>query len=335
MKFLSPKKPVIDASIGLDIGSSYIKAVCLRRESANIFLDNFCIYNISKSIPELLKEIASKCKLPTNKVNISLSGKSTIVRDLWMPQMKQEELRVSLGFELDQYIPFPVEDVYYDSYILEENKLTRKNGQMRVVLAVANKKFVNERLQWLKEAGFIPGVICMDAVSLFNVFSWNIQSEGITALVDIGVNKAIIDIITDNTLTFTREVEYGLMSIRENISRGLSISQDEAEKLICKGDPKIESWVQDLGDKLGKELWSSFEYYEGQEQRPIEKVYVTGGGSILVGLVNLLSQAVGLPINVWNPMDKLKLNLDGAKKQEFIKSAPVFSIAVGLAYRTL
>lgn len=333
LKFKKPSK--IDVSLGLDIGHSYIKLVNLRKGSENVFLDDFCIQNISGNIPILLKKITTEYKFPTNRLNISLSGKSTIVRDLWMPKMNLNELKVSLGYELDQYVPFPVEDIYYDSYILEEGPLTRKEGQMRVVLAVAKKGVVNERIQWLKDAGFIPNIIDVDAISLFNVFQWSGQASGTVGLIDIGSSKTIINIVSDNVLTFTREIEYGTIRIREWVSHGLSIGMDEAEKLICAGDSRIEGWVQDLVSRLGKELWSSFEYYEGQEQRPVEKVYITGGGSLLPGLVGLLSQSVGLPVEIWHPLAKVKINLDDAKKLELQKKAPMFSIAIGLACMSL
>lgn len=325
----------LDVSVGLDIGRAYIKSVTIRKELEDIFLDNFCIYYVSGSIPNLLKKITTECNLPTNKVSISLSGKSTIVRDLWMPQMKHEELRASLGYELDQYIPFPVEDIYYDSYILEENPLTRKEGQMRVVLSVAKKTFVDERLQWLKEAGLIPKIIDMDSICLFNIFQRHSKDAGTVGIVDIGSSKSVIDIVSSNTLTFTREIEYGTNKVREGVSHGLSVSIDEAEKLICTGDSRIEGWIQDFLSRLGKEIWSSLEYYEGQEQRPVEKVYVTGGGALLPGLVNQLGQSVGLPIEIWHPLGNVKLNLDSQKKSELQKIAPIFTIAIGLAHREL
>lgn len=338
MRFSFPKfkkLPKADFSIGLDIGHSYIKVINLRREGGGIFLDNFYIYHVSDSIPSLLKKIINECSLPTKNVNISLSGKSTLVRDLWMPKMKPEELKMSLGYELEQYIPFPVEDINYDSFVLEEGPLTRKEGQMRVVLAVAKKALINERLDWLKGVGLIPNVIDMDAISLFNVFRWAGLDMGTVGLVDIGSSKTIIDIVSSNVLTFTREVEYGTGRIREGVSHGLSISMDEAERLICEGDSRISGWVEDLAGRLSKELWSSFEYYEGQEQRHVERVYVTGGGSMLSGLVGLLGQSIGLPLEVWSPLAKVKINLDEPRRLEIQKIAPIFSIAFGLACRSL
>lgn len=330
------KKPSgADVSIGLDIGRGYVKLVFLRKENGSVFLDNFCVHPVAGDVPSLLNRIFKECNPSVNRVNISLSGKSTIVRDLWLSKMNPKELKVSLGYELDQYIPFPVEDVYFDSYVLEENSLTRKEGQMRVVLAVANKKYVNERLQWLKTAGLVPNAIDMDAISLFNLYELEIDGTAVIGLVDIGASKTIIDIASSGVLMFTREIEYGTARARDGAVNGLSITAEDAEKLVCENSTKITAWTHDLIGKLSKELWNSFDYYESQEQKPVEKVYVTGGGSLLSGLSDLLSQALGIPVVVLRPVDKIKVNLDEIKKKEFEKISPMFSIAAGLALKTL
>lgn len=322
-------------SIGLDIGISYIKSVVLRKENNQIYLDNFCIKYAKGNIPRLLEQFVKESNIPVREVNISLSGKSTIVRDLWMPIMSHKELKVSLGYEIDQYIPFPVEDIYYDSYILEETPLTRKEKLMRVIIAVANKKIVNERIQWLKEAGLRPNMISMDAITLFNLYKSEGDNGKTLGLIDIGSSKTIINIISDKELTFTREVEYGTNKARDAAVRGLSVNQEEAEKCVCSGDPKITVWMHDLIAKLSKELWNSFEFYEGQEQKPVEKVYVTGGGILFPGLADILSQSIGLPVVVWSPINRININLSEEKKSEIAKLSPMLSIAIGLAYKSL
>jgi type IV pilus assembly protein PilM len=326
---------IINMSIGLDIGSSYIKAVKLRKDSNQVFLDDFCLKYAGENIQAVLGQVASECNLANKRVNVSLSGKSTIIRNLWLPKLSPKELKVSLGYELDQHIPFPVDDVFFDSYILEENQLTRKEGQMRVVLAAANKRFVLERIQWLKSNGMVANLIDMDAASLFNIYQAELNEGAVVGLIDIGSSKTIINVVSNNVLIFTREVEYGTMGIRDSVAKGLSVEPADAEKLIASGDPKASGWVNDLIVKLSKEIWNSFEYYEGQEQQHVEKVYISGGGSLFPEISSLLEHELGAAVTVWHPLNKIKVNLDEARKTEFEKISPMFSIALGLAYRTL
>lgn len=343
MKFTAPKpKKVLQktVSIGLDIGHRYLKLLPLIITPDGVELDTYFIQPLPppNEISSLLKSLFAEHKFPTNKVNLSLSGKATLVRDLWVPQMSQKELKASIQYELDQYIPFPVEEVYYDSYILEETPLTRKEAQMRVILAVANKRIVEGRLKWIKDAGLQPNIIDMDALALYNAFVWTAddsQKQGTAGLIDIGFSKVIIDIVSSGILTFTREIAYGSGRVAEGVSKGISMSKDEAEEMLKAGDSRIEGWVQDLVSRLSKELWSSFEYYEGQEQRSIERVYLTGGGSLLAGLSDSLGQAIDLPLEVWNPLGKIKINLDSTKSANLGKEAPLMVIACGLACRGL
>lgn len=343
MKFAVPKPEKMlqkTVSVGLDIGHRYLKLLPLAITSEGAVLDTYSIRALPPppQIPAFLKNLFAEHKFPTNKVNLSLSGKATLVRDIWVPEMSPEDLKASVQYELDQYIPFPVEEVFYDSYILEEAPLTRKEGQMRVILAVANKQMVEGVLKWIKDAGLLPNIIDMDALALYNAFLWSAtdsQKQGTVGLIDIGFSKIIIDIISDGILTFTREVGYGTCRVTEGVSKGLPVSKDEAENIICAGDSRIKGWVQDLVSRLSKDLWSSFEYYEGQEQRAIEKVYLIGGGSLLLDLVNSLGQAIDLPCEAWNPLGKIKINLDSPHVSDLGKISPLMAIACGLACRGL
>ena len=343
MKFTVPKPKKVQQEtlpIGLDIGHGYLKLLPLIKTPEGIELNSFFIQKLPplKEIPSFLKDLFAKYKFPATKVNFSLSGKATLVRDLWVPLMSPKELKASIQYELDQYIPFPVEEVYYDSYILEETPFTRKEGQMRIILAVANRKIVDGRLKWIKDASFIPNIIDMDVLALYNAFMWaadDSQRQETIGLVDIGFSKIIIDIVSNGILTFTREIEHGTNRVAESVSKEISVNKDEAERMICTGDSRIETKVGDLVTKLSKELWSSFEYYEGQEQRAVEKVYLTGGGSLLLGLVEQLDQVIDLPVSIWNPFGKIKINLDSKKRSDFEKAAPLMAIACGLACREL
>ena len=339
---VTPKKNV---SIGLDIGYSSVKAVSFSAGK----LDDFCIYPISHMAigdsvddpsqvslkgAQVLKKLREKFAFKTNKVKISLAGRSTIVRNIWVPQMSIQELRTSMEYELDQYIPFPVEDVYHDCYILEENALTRKEGQMRVILAVVKRKIIDDLLLGLGKAGLEPLGVSVDAVVLSNGLakrSVKKNGENTIAIVDIGASKTIIDIVSDNVLTFVREVEYGTKSIVDNISMGLSIEEVEAEKKMCNGEAEVESWLQEFILKIGSELWKSFEYYEGQTHKPIDAVYLCGGGCLLKGIVDMLSSNIGLPVNVWNALEGIELELDPSKTSKLQMMAPLFAVASGLA----
>lgn len=330
-------------SLGLDIGSSFLKLVSLETKPEGVSLDKFYIKNLSfekkplngNFIPQLLKEIFTEKKIPINSVSISLSGKATIVRDIWVPQMSAKDLATSIQYELGQYIPFPVEDVFHDSYILEEHHITRKEGQMRIVLAVVKKKAVAERLSWLKEAELQPVKFSVDAIVLANAFVKTLKEpakDETFALIDIGTRKTIVNILSSGLLIFTREVGYGTNKIIEGITRGLGVTSIEACKLVCNNDSQIGGWVEDLITRLSRELWGSFEFYEGQEHCSISKVYLCGGGSLLAGFSSLLSQALGMPVEVWNPFNNIIINMDPAQTAQLQRLAPLMGVALGLAY---
>jgi len=326
-----------DVSVGLDIGHDYIKLVVLKKENGQIYLDDFCLEGVFGNVSNELKNIVNKCDISSSDVNISLSGKSIIIRNLWLPIMGREELKKNLQYELDQYIPFPPEEVYYDAYIFGESQLTRKENKMRVVLAAAMKKYVEEKIGILKEAGINLNVIDMDAISLFNIFSAGRKDDSTVALIDIGSNKVIIDILAGDVLTFTREVELGFSPAKSAMLPRLTVGSDEKESPAAVDDLQADSYIQDLAKRISKEVSSSFKYYEGHEQRSVERVYVTGGGSLFKGLVDMLKQDIGESVEVWSPFENIKFSegIDAKTIKDLETYAPLFSVSAGLAYRSL
>lgn len=322
-------------SVGLDIGRSFIKAVCLKKENGEISLNNYCIRKTAEDILSAIKQIVNECNSSHARVNVSVSGKYTLVRNIWLPKMSPEELRNSLGYELNQYIPFPADEVFYDAYIWDENTYTRKEKQMRVVLAVAEKNCVNERIAWLKSCGMAPFVVDLDAVSLYNIFQFKRQNEDVSAIVDIGNMKTIVNIIFNNILAFTREIEFGTKKLFDNVSNELSITVEEAEAIVLKGDEKISNALNNFADKLGRDLWNTFEFFQEEEQKDVKRVYLTGGGSLIKGVVEAVSKMADCSVEKWNALDLFRVNLDEKKREEIKNISPLFSIALGLAFRAI
>lgn len=327
-------------SIGLDIGRRYIKLVCLLSEPSGVSIHSFICCRMSDGIKSssYFKELFSKYSFPENKVSISLSGRLSLVRNIWVPDMTTKEVKASIRFELDQYIPFPVEEVYYDSFVLEAGPLTRKEGQMRVVLVAANKKAVEGKLKYAKDAGFVPVVVDLDALAIYNAFDYAGDAslkKGTIGIIDIGANKTIINIITEGILVFVREIELGVDRIIDVISKGFSVSGEEAEKMILSNDERIDKIKTEIISRLGKEIWNSFEYYEGQDQRAVEKILLTGGGSLPDKIPDLIKDCTGLPAERWNPLASIRNNLDKDSKQNLEKIAPIMAVAGGLACREL
>ena len=63
--------------------------------------------------PEVIKEVISDMKLSGLESRICIGGPQTIIRFVDMPKMSVQEFKSALKFEVDKYVPFPVEEGTY------------------------------------------------------------------------------------------------------------------------------------------------------------------------------------------------------------------------------
>ncbi len=102
-------------SIGVDIGTASIKMVKLKFSEDAVELAGFNLSPMEQDLTGLLKKFVQN-----QEVNISVSGASTVIRYIEFPRMTEDELRQSLKFEAQKYIPFPTNEVQLDSCLLKE-----------------------------------------------------------------------------------------------------------------------------------------------------------------------------------------------------------------------
>jgi type IV pilus assembly protein PilM len=232
------------ANFGLDIGSSVVKAVQLRRTSRGIELEKFAAVPIfpggrpdgdtdvrSAKIAAIQRAVQA-AKINAKHVISSVSGESIIVRYIQLPQMTEEELRNALRYEAEEYIPFHIDEVNLDSHILN---LTDEGGAKRinVLLVAAKKELINEHLELVRGAGLVPEIVDVDSFALFNCYeqSQHPAPDEVIVLVDIGAEITNINIYQDGLSHFARDINIGGETITAAVQQKLGMGFQEAEQL--------------------------------------------------------------------------------------------------------
>lgn len=221
------------SSIGLDIGSGYLKVVQLKDIKGGYELELFDILPLppelivdgsiidSLRLVDSLKEFSRKAKVKTKDVAISMAGHSSvIIKRVSMPDMSEEELSESIKFEAEQYIPFDIEDVNLDFQILGPKE---EPGQMDVILVAVKRDIINEYLSVVKEAGFNCQIVDVNSFALENIYEINYEIEPgkNIALVNIGASTINMNILKGGISVFTRDSAVG-SNLHTEVLRGNS-----------------------------------------------------------------------------------------------------------------
>ena len=347
MQLFSRQKPLV----GLDIGSSSVKAVELRRTKKGYELVHAGLEPLASdtvvdgaimdalSVADSISDVLSRHKIKTKSVATSVSGHSVIVKKIPLPAMTDEELEESIQWEAEQHIPFDISDVSLDYQVL--NASATSSATDVLLVAVKKDKILNHT-NVITQAGKIPTVVDIDAFAVQNAFETNYDpaSNTTVALLNIGASIMNILVAKGGTPLFTRDVSVGGNQFTDALQKEMNLSFEEAEQ-VKKGKliegvqtESVSSLMQSVSEVLLLEIQKTFDFFRattGGEQ--LQRVYVSGGCAKVEGFLDLLQARLGLPVEILDPFRNIALG-KGIDLDHLDEISPSMVVAVGLALRS-
>lgn len=339
--------------VGLDIGSSCIKAVELKRGrggaielahlgveplASDVVVDSMIMDSpsVSSAITKLFNEAAIK----TRAVATSVSGHSVIVKRISVPTMTEDQLSDSIKTEAAQHIPFDIDVVNIDYQVLSEDFT---GPQMDVLLVAVKKDKILNYTNVLNMAGKTPSLVDIDAFALQNCYEYNYEpAPGSTvALLNLGASVMNINIVKGTTPLFTRDVSVGGHQYTDSLQKELDLSFDDAESFklghpvgTVSEDAKVPI-LQQVTEIIVLEIQKTFDFFRATAAgEHIERIYLAGGSSKVGGLIEALRQEFSLPVEILNPFQRIGYS-EGTPAAELIgNNAGQLAVAVGLALRS-
>src|SRR5438270_4637592 len=338
--------------VGLDIGSSCIKAIELKRSKGEIVVSHLGVEPLasdivvdsmivdSGSVSSAISKIFGEHAIKTKSVATSVSGHSVIVKKISVQPMSEAELAESITTEAAQHIPFDIADVNVDFDILNPDDT---GPQTDLLLVAVKKDKILNYTNVLSLAGKSPAVVDIDAFALQNCYEYNYQpAPGATvALLNLGASVMNINIVKGATPLFTRDVSVGGNQYTDSLQKELDLSFEDAERLK-KGDslPSVtdeqkQQILRSVSDILTLEIQKTFDFFRATASgENIQRIVVAGGTARVPGLVDLLREEFAMPVEELNPFRKVLVNPSKHSEDQIREMGPRLAIAVGLALRS-
>src|SRR5712675_1781959 len=338
------------AVVGLDIGSSSIKAVELKYSKQGYELVSFGLEPLAQDtvvdgaimdaplVAGAISSIFETQSVKTKNVATAVSGHSVIVKRVTLPMMTEEELFDRIQSEASQHIPFDIADVNLDHQLLES-----VDSQMDVLLVAVKKDKILNHTNVLAQAGKNSTVVDIDAFALQNCFEENYDPDpGQTvALLNIGASVMNINIVRGGIPLFTRDVSVGGNQYTDALQKELDLSFEDAERLK-KGetlpsvtDEQRQQILRSVSDILTLEIQKTFDFFRATASgENIQRILVAGGTARVPGLVDLLREEFAMPVEELNPFRKVLINPGKHSDDQIREMGPRLAIAVGLALRS-
>ena len=338
--------------VGLDIGSHSIKVCEISGSPGKIRVERFGVFTLSEAAvvedelqkpSEIIDGILFALKqsnIKSKSICIGLFGPNTMTKRLNTPDGTKEEIEDHVLWEAEQYITFGADDSMIDFFIIGENEVGGKD----TLVAAAKNELIENFMEIVKAAKLKPKVVDLNVIALSNLFEQvakdNIDeySSG-TLLLDFGAQSTKIIVYKRGGPIFTKEIPIGGGLITEEIQRQMGVSYEEAEDLKTTPDDngnlpeEIFNIINVQLDQQISEIRKNINFYVTQgSAEKVHYCFVTGGSSLLPGLVDKLASVTGVPVerlDIFSAIGiderKIGRNLD--------QLAAISPVAIGLALR--
>jgi type IV pilus assembly protein PilM len=353
------------SALGIDIGSSSIKVVEIKKREGKAVLATYGIIGLGpyaemdmgrvtnlpmEKIIEALNETLKQSGVVGNSGALAIPVQSSLIFILELPaNVKKSEMPAIITTEARRYIPVPITEVSLDWFLLPKKEATFKEAnneetpftpsEKTEVLVVAIQNDVISKYRGIVEGCKLN--VPFFEIEVFSSIRSNFEHElSLVLLMDFGASRTKLSIVEFGTVKSFHIVSRGGADITDSISKSLSLSFAEAEKKKKEyglyGDPNEKSLadiIKTHTDYIFSETNNVLLGYEKKYNRTVSKVILTGGGSLLKGLKEVAENNFKAEVQVGHPFSKVVAPAFLDKVLE--ATGPEFAVAMGLALRKL
>jgi len=302
-----------------------------------------------EAVAEALREVWAKSGVKSKQVQLGVGNQHVVVREIALPWLPEKELRDTLAFQVQEFIPMASDEAVLDFDPLGE--LDQGGRRMvRILLVAAHKGMVNALVEAALAAKLDPQGIDLSPFAVIRAVGTgdeglDLDSSGDEAIIDIGAQVTSICVHDRGVTRFVRILPSGGRDITLALASGLGVDDDVAERL--KRGERVEvdgegatplpepGEIRELALTRARsfvdEVRSSLEFYMAQmPNAQVGRMLVVGGGSRLDGLLELLQERLPVPVDRGRLFERAKSEIE-LSAEASAEAEAVLSVAVGLA----
>lgn len=353
--------------LGIDIGSSAIKVVQIKKKRGRAVLETYGELALgpyagvevgratslsNEKIIEALKDILRESKTTTVNAGVALPLSSSLISFINLPSVPGKQMAEVVALEARKYIPVPMSEVMLDwspvpkedtvpssdDEIKDDSKNSVRQQTQDVLIVAIHNEYLSNYQTITQGASIVPSFYEIELFSSIRA----VVEQGIQTvmILDMGARLTKLYIVERGVLRASHIINKGSQDITLALSQALSISVNEAENLKrvhgLKGGPEQKELTEIITvnlDYIFYEANTTLLNYQRKYSKNISKVILTGGGVLLKGFIDLAKISFQSDIVYADPFGRLES--PAFLEQEFKEAGPEFSVAIGIALRKL
>ena len=298
--------------IGISIQNNVVRASQSYLTSSTNILENISAIEILPGADSTYKERKAEALTRTiskfskyNKIRISIPTNIVTFKELTLPFTDHEKIKMVIEYEVEPMLPFSMKEAIVDFIITK--KIPEENSS-RVLVAAARIEDLQKIFDSYIEAGIDPDYITIDLFSLYGLYLQISEYKSLpnaSAIVEIGDNNTIVAFLIDSELRLVRNIQKGLNTISEHISKDASIPLEEIKKSL------ISVTINELNKQLNKKVEKNIISFLNDIQftlnsfslklnfdKDVSKIIFAGSGSKIKGLMEFASELLQIPCEI-------------------------------------
>ena len=354
-----------DSVIGIDLGNRMFKGVALKRRSDTRFvLTNFASREITNEI-KTPEQLAVEVKALVKELGgaggkgcaIAVSDPNTLLRIIEQPTTPVELLRNALRLSglavLNQDCREFVVDVtpvvgHGRNGASDEESERSETGAVAVQSSVMTKTkylvgglartHVRQIIDGMAKAKMSLDILQLAPVCSFNAFELaypEIFSQEAFLLLDMGHSHSNVLLGNKGELVLVRTIDYGGKDLAQALTADGALEQHAAWTMIQEGDAGMTEICRGSVVRLATEVRNSIGFFEGQCEESINRIFVSGGLARAEAVLQTLSDELGLPCEIWDPLETCEVALPAGKRSALPHEFVSLNAACGAAFEYL
>ncbi len=361
------KRGAPESVMGIDIGTSSVKVVQLRRKAGVAVLETYGTLSLG---PYMDSDIGTVTNLPVEKIAtaladlmresgvtthqgaVSIPASASLVFVIELPPSIQEaQFKEVVPTEARKYIPVPISEVTLDYFAIPkqndsgyESKTPadpadkKPEAKTEVLIAAIHKDTLQKYNEIVSAASITSSVFEIEAFSsIRSTFGRELKT---VLLVDVGAAKTKMIVVEGGIIKSVHIVNRGSFDISNAISKSLGMPFKDAEELKrahgLVGSPEYPNLTEIVRlsvDYILSEMQNVIVQYEKKSGSSVSKVVLIGGGALLKGFFEATQAKFGDAVVRGNPFAKVEA--PAFLTPVLAEIGPEFAVALGLALRQI
>ncbi|MFZ1258029.1 MAG: type IV pilus assembly protein PilM [Candidatus Saccharimonas sp.] len=333
----------------LDIGTNAIRVVQLKKAGHGWMLAHYGYAPVDskltssdsddarRKVAEVIMTAVGQSGVKTKNVIIGLPSSKTFTTVIDVPMSSEAELRATMKYQIDQYIPMAVDEAKVDWALLGTS--LRAQNQQEVLLSSVAKAYSEHRLELVEALGLNVIAAEPDPIAMVRALAVP-GAQGAVVQLDMGESSTDIAIVYGDTPRLIRTIPTGLSSMVKATVSNLNVQDDQARQFILKfglAPNRLEGQVlralENTLDNFAAEIIKSIKFFETRYPNVVtEGVLVAGFAAAIPQLDGYLAGKISKPVRPANPWQGIQMT--EADQKQLGPVATEFATVIGLAKRT-